>query len=414
MHPRTWTLPLLGALAFVVSGPALAQGSGAQAPPGGDPTLACGQASNGRAYWLEQGFCDIPTRGPAAAKGVVFWSHGVDGDREAYRSPPPLIMRRFANAGWDVFKINRNNLNERGWTSSGVRHRDEAIERARAARSQGYRAVVLAGQSYGGAISLEANARSTDIHGVIALSPGHGSDLGQPGGGGGGRYFNTDIYLLDAVAAQKGGRVVVLVALNDHLHPNRSTPGSYMGPRLRQALAGTGRPYVVFDETGPIHGHGAGTTNQFSDWFGACLARFLDPGQAPPPGETICPPPNPLPHFLLPTNLRQPTPGASGSALWLGAWVGGYTETRGELMVVVENVSGPNATIVYATGPGPNRDRSMGFDRYSNARIDGNRIVVDRGRGRTFELAFAADGKRADVVHKGGEQTLSGSLHRAE
>jgi hypothetical protein len=403
------SIACLGAMAAGAIPLANAQTSSLKVPSGGDPALSCGQTPNGRAYWTEYGFCDIPVKGPAAAKGLIIWSHGMSGAQEQYRFAPPPIVRRLASIGWDVIKINRNNLYEHDWTSSGVRHRDDALERVRAAKAQGYKTVMLAGQSYGGAISLEANARSTDIDGVLALSPGHGSDVGQAGGGGGGRYYNLDTYLLDAVAAQKAGRVVVLVAPDDLFHPNRSTPGSYIGPRLRQALAGTGRPYVVFDETGPIHGHGAGTTNQFSNWFGACLVRFLDPAQAPKAGETTCAAPNPVPQFLVPANIQLATPGADGPARWFGVWLGSYGEDKLELMIVIERIEGSTATILYMTGAGPQRDRNMVSDRYP-ARIEGNRIIADRGQGRSLELIFAPDGKRADVVHRASDRTLSGSL----
>jgi hypothetical protein len=400
---------------FVVAalGPLAAVAETATTAPGGDATLACGQSPNGRAYWTEYGFCDMALKGAARAKGLVLWMHGVSGDRVQYKSPPPAVVRRLAEAGWDVIRINRNNLYERGWTSSGVRHRDDAIERLRQAKAQGYRAIILAGQSYGGAIALEPNAKAGEVDGVLAFSPGHGSDLGQPGGGVGGVYFNLDRYLLDAVATQKGGRVVVLVAYNDRLHPNRSAPGSQMGPRLRQALAGTGRPYVVFDESGPIWGHGAGSTNQFSRWYGACVVRFLDPAQAVNAGETVCPPPNPVPAFLLPDNLRRPAPGTTGAQRWLGVWQGSFGEARRDLLVVVESIEGATANVVYAPGAGPQHDLSMGYDRYAQARVAGERIVIDRGQDRTLELRLSPDGQHLEVVHKSPQQTATGVLARA-
>ena len=111
--------------------------------------------------------------GRTGRDGDTRQQHGVSGDNEQYKYPPAPVLRRFESAGWDVVKINRNNLYEHGWTSSGVRHRDDAIERARAAKASGYKSVILAGQSYGGAISLEANAKAAGIDGVMALSPGH-------------------------------------------------------------------------------------------------------------------------------------------------------------------------------------------------------------------------------------------------
>jgi len=60
-----------------------------QVPPGGDPTLACKQTPDGRAYWTEYGFCDLAVKGPAQAKGLVLWSHGVSGEKEQFHTPPP-------------------------------------------------------------------------------------------------------------------------------------------------------------------------------------------------------------------------------------------------------------------------------------------------------------------------------------
>src|SRR5262245_37780560 len=107
-------------------------------PVGGDPAMACGQNPDGRAYWVEYGFGDIAVRGPGKATGLIIWSHGVSGDKMQYRGAPSLVVRRLAQSGWDVIKINRNNLYERGWTTSGPRHIADLVQRAREAKAQGY------------------------------------------------------------------------------------------------------------------------------------------------------------------------------------------------------------------------------------------------------------------------------------
>jgi pimeloyl-ACP methyl ester carboxylesterase len=406
-------LLLAAACAGLVPATAQAQNDAAAVPQGGDPALACKQKPDGRAYWVEYGFCDLPVRGPAQATGMVLWSHGVSGDNEQYRNPPPPIVRRLATTGWDVIKINRNNLHERGWTSSGVRHRDDAIERVNAAKARGYKKVILAGQSYGGAISLEANAKAQGIDGVLALSPGHGSDASSGATGYGDRYRNLNRYLLDALSGQKAGRVVVLIAPNDRLHPDRSLSSGF-GAQMRAALAASGRPFAVFDETGPIHGHGAGTTNQFSAWFGTCLVKFLDPAQQAVAGETICKAPEPLARFILPADLRRPAAGTQGPARWLGSWEGTFGDNRRDLTIVVEAVTGETATVVYGVGAGPAKDLSIGFDRYTKARLAGNSIVIERGGNRTITLVLSADGKGMEFSHKtASEPPLTGSLSRA-
>lgn len=371
--------------------------------------MACNQKPGGRAYWAEPGYCDLPMRGPAQANGLILWSHGVYGDRDQYNAPLPPILRAMAVRGWDVVRINRNNLHERGWSTSGPRHRDDALERSRLAKAQGYRSVVLAGQSYGAAISLEANARASGIDGVLALAPTHGSDAGQSEG----ReiYRNLDRYLLEAVSAQKGGRVVVLVPPDDLNQPGRSAAA---GARLKASLAATGRPYVVFDETLPIHGHLAGYSSQFLAWFGDCVIGFLDAAQLVAVGETACRAPDPLPRFLLPADLQRPAPGTDGPASWLGAWEGVITQHRAELLVVVEAASTEAATVVYATGAGPKRDLDMGYSRYTNARFVNRSLIVDLGRGSRFAMTLSADRRGVAYQFSGaGSETITGTLRRA-
>lgn len=272
----------------------------ATVPTGGDPALACGQKPDGRAYWTEYAFCDLPLDGPGRARGLIFWSHGVSADRVQYTAPVPPVIRRLAQAGWDVIKINRNNLHERCagggasalsgcWSAGGTRHVDDLIARATKARAQGYGRIVAAGQSFGGAISLEANARATGLfYAVFATSPGHGSDAAS-GSNARGNYYTLDKMLLDTLSSQRSGRVIVSLPPGDALHPNRD--GDPIWPKVRQALQGTGVPFVLLGEGMRINGHGAARTSQFNVWFGKCLQDFLDPARSTGAGETKCLPP---------------------------------------------------------------------------------------------------------------------------
>jgi dienelactone hydrolase len=392
--------------------PASLQAQTGNLPPGGDPALACKQRPGGRAYWSEYGFCDLPVWGPARAKGLVLWSHGLAADREQFNDSPPAIIRAMQLAGWDVVRINRNNLYEKSWESSGPKHRDDALERLRSAKAQGYRFVVLAGQSYGATISLEANAKSAEVDGVLAFSAGHGSDANQGAFSGRERYRNLNGLLLKTIAAQKGGRLVVLTASGDALQPDRA-PGGGWAQQLRAALNSTGRPYVAFDEYAPIHGHGAGTTNQFAAWFGGCVLRFLDPARDVAAGETVCRGPEPQPRFLLPGDLTRPVAGMAGPARWLGVWEGSYSQNHRDLMLVVEAASENKATVVYATGAGPQHDMNMGYDRY-NARIAGDKLTIDRGGNRTITLVLANDGRSLSIEHTlPDDRPLTGTLARS-
>jgi pimeloyl-ACP methyl ester carboxylesterase len=406
--------PFRHSLLVLLISPTTLHAQAGAVPPGGDPALACKQRPDGRAYWTEYGFCDLPVKGPSQAEGLVLWSHGLAADREQFNDPPPPIMRAMQLAGWDIIRINRNNLYEKSWESSGPRHRDDALDRLSAAKAQGYRFVVLAGQSYGGTISLEASAKSDEVDGVLAFSAGHGSDANQGATGGRERFRILNGLLLKTISAQKGGRLVVLTAGGDSLQPDR-VPGSGWALQIRAALNSTGRPYVVFDENSPIRGHGAGTTNQFSAWFGSCIERFLDPAQRLAAGETVCRPPDPIPRFLMPADLKRPAAGGSGPARWLGVWEGTFGENNRDLAIVVEAATTDVATVIYAPGAGPRRDLNMGYDRYTNAKVKGDTITIDRGGNRTITLVLSSDGKGLSFQHTLlTAPTLLGTLRRAD
>jgi pimeloyl-ACP methyl ester carboxylesterase len=409
----------VAALLAIVSQACLAQDN-LPLPAGGDRAMACGQNANGRAYWTEYGFCKIAVRGPGKAKGLVFWSHGVDGTNEQFRGVPPLIMLRLAENGWDVVKINRNNLYERCGSQSvgsmsscregGLKHVADLVERARRARAQGYDKIIAAGQSFGGAISLEAAARAPDLfYGVVALSPTQSSDVGD-GRFSSGAYASLDRQLLD-VLARIHSRLVIALPPADALSPNRYNDP--IGPKVRPVLSADGIPFIQFDETLPINGHAAGTTEQFNAWFGVCIRDFLDPAKSPPNGETKCRSPSPVPRFLRPVNMTIPAPGTAGADRWLGVWQGAFNEDQRDFAIIVEKVEGDTAVVVYSVGAGPGHDHSMGWNRYSKARLDGNKISINRGGDRTMELTLSADGQHVDVIHRAPDAKLSATLTRA-
>lgn len=349
------------------------------------------------AYWTEPAFSDAPPKGPQAATGMIFWSHGVQGRNPQYHQHPPAVIRRLARVGWDVIKVQRNNLFESGWTSVGAKHVADLSHRVDEARAQGYRAVVAAGQSYGGAISIETAAINRGIDAVLAFSPGHGSDA--RGEGAGRLYENLTQRLIEALGRMQTGRAVVLVAEGDDLHPRE-----VRGPQVGAALAQLGIPYLLFDERMPIKGHGAGGLLQFDVWYGACLVGFLDPAKRPRVGEHPCPAPSPLPLFLYPADLavKPPAPGlASTLAELSGKWSGRFpdeSERGREVQVVVEEIDATRARFVYTTGAGWNSDLAMGFVR-REARVEGTRLVSSLANRPTIELSPGPGSGLATLVY---------------
>jgi pimeloyl-ACP methyl ester carboxylesterase len=304
-----------------------------------------------------------------------------------------------------VIKINRNNLHETCTTGAGnllncwtggTRHADDLIERAKAARAQGYKQVVAAGQSFGGAISVEANARAPELFwAVMATSPGHGSDAADASASRG-IYYTLDKQLLDVLAAQRSGRLIVSLPPFDVYSPNRDSDPIW--PKARTVLQGTGRPFVLLGDDLPINGHGAATTSQFAAWFGGCLRDFVDPARTPAAGETKCPPPSqPLSTYLLPRDLRIPAPGVAGADRFLGSWTGILQESKREVLVAVTQVSGGGAKFVYAGTAGPKKDQDM-FSAVYVGKVDSNHLRTEPGGASTFDLALDPSGQTIDFT----------------
>jgi pimeloyl-ACP methyl ester carboxylesterase len=255
---------------IVAAGFAATPVSGADAPD-----LRCGQEPGTRFFWTEWGFCDLEPYGPEKARGLMIWNHGISGTAEQYKAPPALALRLLHARGWDVIKLNRNNLggNASNLTLPRATERTETEVRAQLAR--GYRRVVLAGQSFGGYVSLETAAASRDVFGVVAMAPGVTS-FG---------VNRLDPSITERLITEvKARRLALVFPQGDALFDNR-----VRGPGALRALANRPAPYLVIDETATtISGHDGGTGGRFALRYGPCLADFLDAADSPPPGRIVC------------------------------------------------------------------------------------------------------------------------------
>lgn len=391
------TMAALASIAFALAGWA------ASAQPYDGPPSAW------TAYWEVDAFSDHPRRGPAAAKGVLFWSHGVNGKTEQYKFPPPGFVKDFARAGWDIAKVQRNNTHENGWIASGTRHVADLVERVERAHREGYARVVVAGQSYGGAISLEAARLTPHVFGVIATAPGHGtcgSDQSR-------LYDMKEGWLVRAIDGTRAPRVVLTVAPRDECFGfHNPTTG------LRAALSRHAPHFVFLDDTMSIAGHGASGLPQFAAWYGGCLVGFLDPARAPSPGETSCPPPAQA-RFLFPEKFRMPAEGAVGrlSGPWSGvlATEGGGRSDGQEVCVAIETESTARGELVatVAFGPGPELRLPMTSQRRLLRRDGGGYAYA--ASSSSYRLSLVPDGSAAlalAIVSSDGKARFAAQLRR--
>jgi pimeloyl-ACP methyl ester carboxylesterase len=215
--------------------------------------------------------------GPDRANGIIIWNHGISGTNPSWRAPAPPAFRLLQARGWDVIMLKRHHLAETmpGGPLNGSVER--TLQEAAAQRKFGYRKVVLAGQSFGGYVTLEAIDTSPDVFAAIALAPGVRPSSAA------GRFDATTVE--EILQHARVGRLALVFPKNDALFGNNAR-----GERAQPILARREFPYLMIDETSEITGHGGGASGRFALRYGLCLAEFLG---APtlPAGRFSCPTP---------------------------------------------------------------------------------------------------------------------------
>jgi dienelactone hydrolase len=211
--------------------------------------------------WLDPCESGHTALGPDKATGAVIWSHGRSVDSEDFQAPTPPYMTTLGDGGWDTFRFNR------------LRASDTLPDSARALadqvhelKRQGYRQVVLAGQSFGAFLALMAADASDEVDAVVATAPaafGTFADFYDTW-----RANATELYsVLERV---KRARVMLF-----YFHGDEFDPGG-RGERSRDILSARNLPYVVVDQPALLTTHWAAATPQFADAFGGCILGFVD------------------------------------------------------------------------------------------------------------------------------------------
>lgn len=209
-----------------------------------------------------------PVRGPHAATGLIVWSHGYRRGIDETQGQPQGYVSRFLAQGWDVYRCNREYIDQ---VPTEI---DDMIKSVEAARRAGYATIVLAGQSHGAWISLEALARGAPIDGVISISP---ATHGSPPSAAARSDFRE---LLRHIRRRNSADISLVIALfqNDSFDPG----GRFAD--IPDLLGNTAIPLYFIDRPAQLSGQGAGNSYQFNDRFGACILRFItvsprSPGQ---------------------------------------------------------------------------------------------------------------------------------------
>jgi pimeloyl-ACP methyl ester carboxylesterase len=354
-----------------------------------------------------------PAIGPAKAKGVVVWSHGRSINAEDSQSPTPAYLSALREDGWDVMRFDRLS---RGDTLTDSTKR--LTEYTAQLKHNGYKQVLLAGQSFGAFLSLMAADASSEVDAVIATAPaayGSFDDFYDSW-----RLNATKLYPL--IEGVKRARVMVF-----YFHGDDFDPGG-RGERSRAILAAKGVGYSIVDQPAFLTGHWASSSGLFLRRYGSCIRDFANNTKLS--GELSCAPrwgTMPSADLKLPPEMTDPqairtaaAPASSPNGSGVGGdtakptrsvrdtWYGFYPNGR-EVLFGVESARGNDLTAVYAIGPSIDNKHPAAWTR-RKGKIDEDTFVFEEPGKSTIRLRprqdgglgatwLSADGKTSMTAH---------------
>lgn len=208
--------------------------------------------------------------GPARARGLYIHAHGFTNYVDARGRQPPMLVRAFNNAGYDIARFDREPHAD-AWPDRMAARLAAALP---ALRAQGWRSLACGGQSRGAWNCLQTLDSATPPDLVVAIAPAtHGTD--------------ADSQIIGATAAAwrlfSGDKVAARVALVQFAGDPFLRDPARRAAMARDLLAPRVAALLLIDRPPGLTGHGAGETTSFALRFGPCLVRFAtDP--APPQG----------------------------------------------------------------------------------------------------------------------------------
>lgn len=360
-----------------------------------------------------------PLLGPQHAKGVVVWSHGRSVNSEDSQSPTPPYLRVLRDAGWDVMRFDRPRDDD-----TLARSARRLVADVAELKHQGYRHIVLAGQSFGAFLALMAAAASTDVDAIVATAPAAFGDFDE--------FYNS--WRLNATrlypVLQQVRRARVMLFF---FHGDDFDPGG-RGEKSRQILAARGLGYAVVDQPAYLVGHWVSSTGLFLRRFGPCIRDFVDDDTLT--GELVCNPvwgDMPSAQLRLPDELLRPrtvapsvaaaTGGsAPASSISAGArsnpairdlWYGFYPNGR-EVLLVIEAVHRRSLDAVYAIGPGIDKGEPADYDRRKGRIVGDAFVFAEKGKSTLRFRPRDDGGLEATWSSADGKTTMHAGLRRID
>ncbi len=286
---------------------------------------------------LLPGYTDRVPTGPMAAKGAVIYSPGLARASESLGGTP-FALDALQESGWDVFRLQRATPDD--LIDQWITALREAAQRLRA---DGYRSIVLVGQSFGGWISLAAADGEAPVHAVIAFAPAaFGTPRDSPD------WTMNASHLYPLAGRLAASRVLIFFFDGDDFDPGGR------GEALRRIVDERGLTAGIVDRPFGLEGHAVALTSVFARRFAPCIRDYVETVSPAPRfacgGEA---PTSALGDFALPDRLPAPRPPADAPPLLAamqGRWYGAYPIGR-EVLLIIGEAERTRASAVYSFGP---------------------------------------------------------------
>jgi hypothetical protein len=359
-----------------------------------------------------------PVLGPDKADGIIIWSHGRSLEAEDSQSPTPPYLNLLHDSGWDVERFDRPRDGDTLPDSTRV-----LVEHIGDLKKQGYRRIVLAGQSFGAFLSLMAADASSDVDGVVATAPAAFGDFED----------SYDTWRLNAtrlyplIEQVKRARVMLFFFHGDDFDPGGRSE------RARAILSERGLGYAIVDQPAFLVGHWSSSTGLFVRRFGGCIRDFAEADQLSV--EMVCKPSwgqAPSAEMKLPDELIEasqkaadthPLPIVAAAAQGSGSgvapqhvldtWYGFYPNGR-EVLFAIDTARGNDLSAIYAIGPSIDHTHPALWNRRSGHIVEDEFVFDESGKSLLRFHPHPDGGLMATWVAANGKISMSARLRRID
>jgi pimeloyl-ACP methyl ester carboxylesterase len=215
----------------------------------------------------------VRNKGPALAEGVIYFVDGLDSynrTRDDYRATYPYVYGLNNHYGWDVIAAKFPNAEQYSFRSV-PRSSKYLLTRLSELRAQGYKRVILAGQSWGAWVTVDV-AKRDEARGIIeAIMLTAPATYGTADWGG----KPNPYFILNKTEYLENIKTIRIPTIATFFQDDTFDPGG-RGPATRDTFKQNRVAALIIDRPDSFIGHGAGWMPSFDYAFGACINAFLE------------------------------------------------------------------------------------------------------------------------------------------